>query len=94
MTTLYTTTNKQGCTYLAVDYDSRTSRVSPAPYCGCQRMYKDSSYCEAHYPVVYQEGTANRKRHKDIRVAEAVHTLESMFHDVVGELEGEGVDFD
>ena len=84
----------KACTYLAPDYDARTSRISPAPYCGCKQMYRDSSYCEAHYPIVYQAGTAQRRRHKDIRVAEVVWTLESLFHEVVAELEGEGVDFD
>jgi hypothetical protein len=31
-----------------------------------------------------------RKRKKDIRIAEAVHTMESLFHEVVAELEAEG----
>ena len=77
------------CTYLGPDYDARTSRVSPAPYCGCAST-EHSSYCSTHYAVVYQAGTANRKRHKDIRRAEAVHTLESLFHECVQELEAEG----
>jgi hypothetical protein len=77
------------CTYLGVDYDARTSRVSPAPYCGsASNGY--SSYCEQHYPVVYAVGSGLRKRHKDIRRAEAVHTLESLFHECVAELEAEG----
>jgi hypothetical protein len=77
------------CTYLGPDYDARTSRVSPAPYCGvASNGY--SSYCDEHYPVVYQVGSGLRKRHKDIRVAESVHTLESMFHEAVAELESEG----
>ena len=89
------TTTTQGCTYLAPDYDSRTHDYSltPTPYCGCS-VVEDELYCEAHYPVVYQVGTANRKRHKDIRTADTVWTLESDFHDVVAELESEGVDFD
>jgi hypothetical protein len=77
------------CTYLGTDYDSRTSRISPAPYCGSPTN-GHSSYCEQHYPVVYSVGSGLRKRHKDIRVAEAVHTLESLFHEVVAELEAEG----
>jgi hypothetical protein len=86
-----TTTNtySKTCTYLGVDYDARTSRVSPAPYCGCSTN-GHSSYCAEHYSIVYQAGTANRKRHKDIRRAESVHTLESLFHECVGELELEG----
>jgi hypothetical protein len=80
----------QACTYLAVDYDARTSRISPAPYCGCKDMRKDSAYCEAHYPIVYQEGTAQRRRHKDIRSAARVQDIGSLFNDVVVELEREG----
>ena len=89
-----TAMNTQGCTYLAPDYDAHTSRISPAPYCGCGDMREGSSFCHTHYPIVYQVGTANRKRHKDIQRAESLWSLESTFHDVVAELEGEGVDFD
>ena len=77
------------CTYLGPDYDARTSRTSPAPYCGCAST-EHSSYCAEHYAIVYQAGTAHRKRHKDIRRAESVHTLESLFHEAVAELEAEG----
>jgi hypothetical protein len=77
------------CTYLGEDYDARTSRISPAPFCGCASNGY-SSYCEQHYPVVYNVGSGLRKRHKDIRRAEAVHTLESLFHECVAELEAEG----
>jgi hypothetical protein len=74
---------------LGPDYDARTSRTSPAPYCGCAST-EHSSYCAEHYAIVYQAGTAHRKRHKDIRRAESVHTLESLFHEAVAELEAEG----
>jgi hypothetical protein len=76
------------CTYLGVDYDARTHR-GPSPYCGCATNGY-SSYCDTHYPVVYNVGSGLRKRHKDIRRAEAVHTLESLFHECVAELELEG----
>ena len=77
------------CTYLAPDYDARTSRISPAPYCGCPTT-DHSSYCDAHYPLVYNVGTANRRRHKDIRSAAAIQDIGSLFNDVVAELEDEG----
>jgi hypothetical protein len=80
----------QGCTYLAQDYDARTSRISPAPYCGCKQMYKDTAYCEEHYPIVYQVGTANRRRHKDIKRATYIQDISSLFNDIVVELELEG----
>jgi hypothetical protein len=77
------------CTYLAPDYDARTSRISPAPYCGCTDMHEESSYCLTHYPIVYKEGSGQRKRHKDLRNAAYVWDMESMFNEVVLELEAE-----
>ena len=50
-------------------------------------------YCEEHYPIVYNVGSAHRRRHKDIRVAARVQDIGSLFNDVVAELESEGVDF-
>jgi hypothetical protein len=77
------------CTYLAPEYDPRNARDEATPYCGCATN-GHSAYCEAHYPIVYQVGSGLRKRHKDIRVAESVWTLESLFHECVAELEAEG----
>lgn len=77
------------CTYLDVTYDARTSRISPAPYCGCTEVREGSSYCNAHYPVVYKEGSAQRKRHADIRRAATLWDLESEFNSIVLELESE-----
>jgi len=48
------------------------------------------SYCEDHLGIVYQKGTALRKRHKDIRRANDIRTWESLFNDAVEELESEG----
>lgn len=83
------------CTYLGPEFDPRKHdySLSSTPYCGC-KVVEGTSYCEEHYPIVYQVGSGLRKRHKDIRRAEAVHTMESLFHEVVAELELEGVDFD
>jgi hypothetical protein len=80
----------QGCTYLAPDYDARTSRISPAPYCGSTDIREGSSFCKGHYPVVYAEGTANRRRHKDIKRATYIQDISSLFNDIVVELELEG----
>lgn len=80
------------CTHLPTDYDARTSRISPAPYCGCSTN-GFSSYCEEHYPVVYQVGSGLRKRHADIRRADRVRDIISDFDIVVAELEAEGFDF-
>jgi hypothetical protein len=51
-------------------------------------------YCETHLWQVYQKGSAHARRKKDIRVADSVHTWESLFHEAVGELEAEGFEFD
>jgi hypothetical protein len=48
------------------------------------------SYCEQHYPLVYKAGSAQRKRHRDIRTANAVWDIESAFNEAVAELEAEG----
>ena len=84
------TTTSQGCTYLDTAYDARTSRISPAPYCGCTDVREGSSFCNAHYPIVYKEGSANRKRHADIRRANTLWDLASEFNSIVLELEAEG----
>jgi hypothetical protein len=86
-----TTTHQHSstCTYLGPEYDPRNARDEATPYCGCSTNGY-SSYCAEHYPVVYNVGSGLRKRKKDIARAEAVHTLESLFHEVVAELELEG----
>ena len=48
-------------------------------------------YCAEHYSRVYAQGTALRKRKKDIRTANAVWDLESVMNEVIAELESEGV---
>ena len=61
---------------------------------GCNHTaMKDRSYCEDHIWIVYQKGTALRKRHKDIRVAENIHQWDSLINEAVQELEAEGVVF-
>jgi hypothetical protein len=49
-------------------------------------------YCEEHYGLLFQKGTAQRKRHKDTRRANAVRQLISDFDSIVQELESEGFD--
>ena len=86
-TTTHTMNTTQACTYLSPEYDARSSRISPAPYCGCKDLRENSSFCNTHYPIVYNEGTANRKRHADIRRAHYIQDISSLFNDVVAELE-------
>ena len=59
------------------------------PICKC-KVVEGRSYCEDHLWLVYKEGTAVRRRKKDIRRAEAYWNLESEFHDAVAELVEEG----
>lgn len=80
-----------GCTYLGPEYDSRRHdyTLGPTPYCGLP-VVEGYSYCEEHLDSMYQKGTALRRRSKDIKRAEAVWNIESLFHEVVAELEAEG----
>jgi hypothetical protein len=62
---------------------------------GCSHsIVSGKHYCETHLWQVYQKGSAHARRKKDIRVADSVHTWESLFHEAVGELEAEGFDFE
>ena len=87
-----------GCQWLGPDYDPRVwyrdNPGQPTPYCGCKDLVGDSLYCEEHYAKMYVKGSALRKRKKDIRTAASVRELESLFNEVVAELESEGFDFD
>lgn len=75
-------TTETTCTYLG-------NAMKP---CGC-RAVEGKSYCADHIFVVYQKGSANRKRHKDTRKADAIRNLISDFNAAVEELENEGYDF-
>ena len=59
------------------------------PTC-CRPAVAGRSYCDLHLYRVYQEGTALRKRHKDLRTANTVWDLEQLFQEAVEELEAEG----
>jgi hypothetical protein len=48
------------------------------------------NYCEDHIWLIYQKGTNLHRRHKDIRVANAVWDWESEFNSAVQELVEEG----
>ena len=50
------------------------------------------NYCTEHLWIVYKEGTAVRKRKKDVRIASAVWDLQSAMNEAVAELEDEGFD--
>jgi len=80
-----------GCTYLGATYDARTHR-GPTPYCGAHDLVEGTLYCGAHYDVMYQKGSALRRRHKDVRKANAIRQLVSDFNAALEELESEGFD--
>ena len=88
----YITLKQYGCTYLGPDYDARTHQ-GPSPYCGSHDLVEGKLYCKHHYPLLFQAGTALRKRGKDIRKANAIRDLMSDFDAAVQELEAEGFDF-
>jgi hypothetical protein len=42
--------------------------------------------------VVYKQGTARARRHKEIRTVDKVRLVEQLMHEAVAELEAEGYD--
>jgi hypothetical protein len=58
---------------------------------GCSKeALKGRSYCEEHLPIIYQKGTANGKRKKDIKRANAIWDIENAMNEAVEELISEG----
>lgn len=60
-------------------------------YCSSKDLVDMTCYCTEHWPLMHRKGTALRKRKKDIRVANSVWDLESLFNEAVEELTEEGV---
>ena len=58
--------------------------------CGSKDLVDGAVYCKEHHPLMYQKGTALRKRHKDKRKAIQQWDLESLFNEAVEELVNEG----
>ena len=75
------------CQYIGPDADY--TRLEPT--C-CAAVVQGRSYCAEHVHIVYQAGTAQRRK-KDTRRAQAVWDLESEFNAAVQELIEEGYDF-
>ena len=50
------------------------------------------SYCAEHLAVVYKQGTARSKRHKELRTVDKVRIVESLMNEAIAELEAEGFD--
>ena len=58
---------------------------------GCSKeALPGRSYCEEHLFKVYQKGTANGKRKKDIKKANAIWDIENAMNEAVEELISEG----
>ncbi len=58
---------------------------------GCNKeAVNGRSYCEDHVWLVYQQGTAVRRR-KDKQRADTVFELQSLLDQAIAELESEGV---
>ena len=87
----YVVLKQYGCSYLGPSYDPRTHR-GPTPYCGSHDLADGKLYCTEHYSLMFQKGTALRKRKKDTRRADALRQLVSDFNAAVEELESEGFD--
>lgn len=50
------------------------------------------SYCAEHYAIVYAKGTRLGRRVKDMRKAEELRQLVSLFNEAIEQLEAEGFD--
>ena len=50
-------------------------------------MHEHFSYCNEHWPLIYQEGSALKKRKKDIRVAENTWDIIAEFESVLQEIQ-------
>ena len=59
--------------------------------CGCATL-AGASYCEEHYSIVYQRGTARARRHKELSIVDRVRVVEQLMNEAVAELEAEGFD--
>lgn len=58
---------------------------------GCSKdALPGRSYCEEHLFIVYQKGTANGQRKKDIKRANAIWDIENAMNEAVQELIEEG----
>jgi hypothetical protein len=71
------------CQYIGPEQDPLNDW--PVKTCGCKAIY-GKAYCQEHFDIVYQKGTALRKRKKEMRVAQAVWDLESEMNAVIEEL--------
>lgn len=69
-------------------YIGPTSTVAS---CTCNAII-GKSYCEEHFGVVYQKGTARRTRHKEVKKVDMARLIESLMNEAVQELEAEGFD--
>jgi hypothetical protein len=80
-----------GCQWIGPKQDPKTSHVS---YCGC-KVVKGKSYCPEHYAKMYVKGSALVKGQGASPVQKSnrmtPEELESLFNEVVQELESEGV---
>jgi hypothetical protein len=59
--------------------------------CGCATVL-GRSYCTEHIYLVYKQGTARAKRHKETRTVDKVRVVEQLMHEAIAELEAEGFD--
>ena len=77
-----------GCQWIGAEQDPEQGLVT---YCGCHELHKDTVYCADHHPLMYQKGTALRKRRKERKIADGKLALESLFNEAVLELTAEGI---
>jgi len=81
---------RMGCQYMGPNQDPR----EPVQYCGKPNL-KGKSYCEEHYAIMYQKGTATSRKKGAAIVAKKQHEwapgeLEDLMMEVYQELIDEG----
>lgn len=74
------------CTYIGPEQQGPSYK----PMC-CNAVVKGKHYCAEHLAVVYQVGSAVRRK-KDQKRYDRIKNLESLFNEAVAELEEEGFD--
>jgi len=78
-------------TTTACQYIGSNDHSTLTPTC-CSPAVAGRAYCTEHLYVVYKQGTARAKRHKEIRTVDKVRMVESLMNEAIAELEAEGYD--
>jgi len=82
---------QQGPAMTTCTYIGSNDHNNLQPTC-CSPVVAGRAYCTEHLYVVYKQGTARARRHKEISTVDKVRLVEQLMHEAVAELEAEGYD--